>query len=251
MYEHSIYQSVSSLLALVVPFLFITGLAGAYLLGALRQKRARYGWSRWRTLSFIGGLGLLGIAVAPPLMELAHQDIRGHMLQHLLLGMLAPLGLVLGAPVTLALRTLPVKTSRMLTAVLGSPAFHLLSHPVTALLLNIGGMYALYLTSLYKATLANPVLHLLVHVHFLAAGYLFVWSIAGPDPAPKRPHLRIRTFVLFLSMASHAYLSKFMYAHFYPRNSPHSGEQIREAARLMYYGGDFAELLLAIALFAV
>lgn len=251
MQEHTYTQPEGSFVVLAAPFLFIAVLAVAYLLGVARQRTAANGWSRWRTSSFLAGLGLIALAMAPYLVQFAHKDIRGHMVQHLLIGMLAPLALVLGAPVTLALRSLPAKASHILAAVLGSRAFHLLSHPITALLLNIGGMYVLYLTPLYNATLTNPFLHHFVHIHFLAAGYLFSWSIAGPDPAPGRPVLKLRVLVLFLSIASHAYLSKIMYARLYPHNSPHSYEQIRAAAKLMYYGGDFAELLLTIALFAL
>lgn len=118
-------------------------------------------------------------------------------------------------------------------------------------MLNIGGMYLLYLTPLYAATLNNTYAHHLVHIHFLAAGYLFAWAIAGPDPAPRRPDLRTRLIALFLSMAAHAYLSKIMYAYYLPQGTPHSADQIRIAAQLMYYGGDLAEIMLAVALFSI
>ena len=237
-------------IAAAIPFLLIAAALAAYLAAVARQRHALRRWSRWRTFSFLVGLALLAVAMSPSLMRYAHHDIRGHMIQHLLVGMLAPLGLVLGAPLTLMLRTLPVKGARAVTMILRSSLFHWFSHPVAALLLNIGGMYLLYLTPLYTLTLSKPYLHHLVHLHFLAAGYLFTWSIAGPDPAPHRPGMRTRLFVLFVSIAAHAYLSKFMYAYNWPRNTPHSTEQIREAAQLMYYGGDFAELLLIVALFA-
>lgn len=96
-----------------------------------------------------------------------------------------------------------------------------------------------------------PTKFYLIHIHFFAAGYLFTWSIAGPDPTPGRPTLRIRAIVLFISIAAHAYLSKYMYAYEWPRNTPYSEAQIREAAQIMYYGGDLSELLLTIALFAI
>jgi hypothetical protein len=82
-------------------------------------------------------------------------DLRGHMAQHLLIGMFAPLGLVLAAPVTLALRTLPVKAARRLATLLRSRPARWVGHPVTALALNSGGMFLLYLTPLYAATLAR------------------------------------------------------------------------------------------------
>ena len=173
------------------------------------------------------------------------------MLQHLLLGMLAPIALVLGAPATLAISTLPKQASKVLSSLLNSIFFHILSHPITALVLNIGGMYVLYLTPLYNNLQNNPALLHAVHFHFLLAGYLFTWSMIGPDPAPRRPKLTTRGFILFLSIAAHAFLSKLMYAFNYPKNSIHSKAEIQEAAKIMYYGGDLTELLIIIALFAI
>lgn len=176
--------------------------------------------------------------------------MRGHMAQHLLLGMFAPLGLVFGAPVTLALRSLPPRSGRTLVAVLRSRCVRLVSHPITAMFLNVGGMYLLYLTPLYAAMHESTALHALVHWHFLVAGCLFTWAIAGPDPAPHRPDKRFRLLVLFVSIGAHAFLSKAMYAYGWPSGAHHSLEEIRAGAKIMYYGGDLAELLLVIALFA-
>ena len=122
---------------------------------------------------------------------------------------------------------------------------------MTALVLNVGGMAALYATPLYAATQASPVLHALVHVHFLAAGCLFTHAVlAGPDPAPHAPGLRTRLNVLFVAIAAHAVLAKLMYGYGLPRGTAHGPDEVRAAARLMYYGGDLAEGLLAVALFA-
>jgi len=239
-----------STLAAIIPFLLITAALVMYLAAVVRQRNMGRTWNKWRTSSFVAGIGLLAVALLPSLMRFAHHDLRGHMIQHLLVGMFAPIGLVLAAPLTLLLRTLPVRHARRVTAALRSKPLHWLSHPGTTLLLNMGGMYLLYLTPLYTLMLNNSSIHLLVHLHFLAAGCLFTWSVAGPDPAPRRPGLRIRLLVLFISIAAHAYLSKFMYAYTWPGNTPHSLEQIREAAQMMYYGGDFAELLLVVALLA-
>ena len=79
---------------------------------------------------------------------------------------------------------------------------------------------------------------------------LATWSIAGPDPAPHRSRFALRLGVLFASVATHGYLSKLMYAHRWPRGTHHALADIQEAARWMYYGGDLAEVLLAVALFA-
>lgn len=216
----------------------------------VQYKRGR-SWSGWRTACFAFGMATLTLAILPPLAGFAHHDLRGHMVQHLLLGMLAPLGLVFAAPVTLALKTLPTHVGRRIVAFLHSRPVWILSHPLAALLFNIGGMYLLYLTPLYAAMLTHPPLHILVHVHFVMAGCLFTWAIAGPDPGPRRPGLRIRLGVLFLSMAAHAILAKSMYAYGWPRGTHDTYSQIQSAAQLMYYGGDLTELWLVIALFGL
>lgn len=235
----------------LIPLLVGAAMVAIYLAAASKHKHANRSWSIWRTISFVLGVSLSCVAMWPSLVKFAHQDIRGHMIQHLLIGMLAPIGLVMGAPVTLALKTLPHKAARSLTSILRSRPFHLISHPLTAFILNIGGMYLLYLTPLYAATLSYHYLHHIIHIHFIAAGYLFTWSIVGPDPAPGRPKFNLRLWVLFLSIAAHAYLSKYMYAHLWPRGTDQGELQIHAAAKIMYYGGDFAELLLIIIFFAV
>lgn len=227
----------------------LIALLATYLGLVFRQRRSRRPWRGWRTAFWIVGIALLLLATWPPLAQWGHHSLRGHMVQHLLIGMLAPLGLVLAAPLTLLWRTLPAPVGRRVTGLLHSPVMRVLSHPIPAGVLNIGGMYVLYLTPLY-ASMHHPVIHHLVHLHFLAAGCLFTWSIAGPDPAPHRPGFLMRLGVLFASVATHGYLSKLMYAHRWPRGTHHSLEEIQDAAQWMYYGGDLAEALLSVALFA-
>ena len=86
-----------------------------------------------------------------------------------------------------------------------------------------------------------------MHLHFLAAGCLFTWVIAGPDPAPRRPSVAARLVVLGVTIAVHASLAQLLYAGLYVQ-VPASADELRGAAALMYYGGDVAELLLAFAL---
>jgi putative membrane protein len=246
MASHSFHvhsESASAFVALLV----VAGVFILYLVAVTRQNHLGRYWSSWRTASFGVGAVLLFAALAPPLADLAHHDFRAHMLQHILIGMLAPLGLVFGAPLTLAFRTLPVQASRSITAILHNR----LIHPVSAFVSNMGGMVLLYITPLYALTLTNPYLHSFMHLHFLVAGCLFTWAIAGPDPAPNRPGMRTRLLVLFLSIAAHATLGKLMYIYLWPHGTSHNAEEIRAAAQLMYYGGDFAELLLVIALFTI
>jgi len=86
-----------------------------------------------------------------------------------------------------------------------------------------------------------------VHVHFLAAGCLFTWVIAGPDPGPRRPSVPARLVVLGVAITVHATLSQLLYAGLFV-SLPVSSQELRGGAELMYYGGDIAELLLAFAL---
>lgn len=222
----------------------------AYVLAVRAQRKRRKIWPCWRLASFTLGCGLLVVAFSPPVVEWGHMDLRGHMVQHLLLGMFAPIALMLGAPGTLLLRSVAVTTARGLMQVAASRPARCLSHPVTALMLNIGALYVLYLTPLYQMSFHEPGIHLWLHLHFVLAGYLFCWSIAGPDPAPHRPGMRLRLAVLFIAIAAHTVLGKLMFAYGFPRNAGHSLAEIEAAAQLMSYGGDFAELLLALVFVA-
>lgn len=208
-----------------------------------------YKWRIWQVLSFLSGIVLLIVALLPSMMHWGHSDMRRHMVQHLLIAMYAPIFLVIGAPITLTLKVLPTKFSRSFFSIVKTRFFWFAAHPMTAFFLNIGGMYLLYLTPLYSESFKYPVLHYIIHMHFLASGYLFTWSIIGPDPAPNRPGFFIRLTMLFFSIWAHGFLSKLMYAYLLPENSPHNNFQIQEGAKLMYYWGDLSEIILAIILF--
>ncbi|MEU3930847.1 cytochrome c oxidase assembly protein [Streptomyces sp. NPDC029044] len=233
------------------PALVLLAAAGAYLLlvRRARHRNPALGWSRWRTGFFLGGTGLLGVALLPPVALFAHEDFRGHMIQHLLIGMYAPLALVLAAPVTLLLRTLPASRGRRLTAVLHSRPARVIAHPAVALVLSAGSLVVLYFTPLYNATAAVPAAHWLLHAHFLLSGSLFAHAIAGPDPAPARPGVKARLVYLGVAIAAHAVISQLIYAGV--RVHIHAPvDQVQGGAEVMYYGGDLAELLLAAALVA-
>lgn len=236
-------------LDVLLPAIALAVLAGGYLLLVARVRRLNSGrtWSSWRTVAFLGGVALLAVALLPPLAPFAHQDFRGHMLQHLLIGMYAPLALVLGAPVTLLLRALPAPYPRRLTALLRCRPAHWLANPVTALVLSVGTLPVLYFTPLYGALSGQPLAHLLLHAHFLLSGCLFAWVIAGPDPAPVRPSVPVRLVVLGVAVAAHAVVSQLLYAGVFA-TVPAPAAEVRGGAEIMYYGGDIAELLLAAAL---
>lgn len=230
-----------------LPLLVLAAFALGYLLLARARGREPRGWSRWRTAAFLGGVLMLGLGLTPTVSPFAGGGLPAHMYQHLLIGMYAPIGLVLGAPVTLLLRSLPRHHGKQIGRLLRSGPVHLVAHPVTALVLNLGGLVALYFTPLYALASREPALHHLIHLHFLAAGYLFAWVIAGPDPAPARPSVPARLVVLGVAITGHAVISQLIYAGLFIQVQAPPGE-LRQAGELMYYYGDIAELLLAFAL---
>jgi cytochrome c oxidase assembly factor CtaG len=135
-----------------------------------------------------------------------------HMETHMMLSMLAPVFLVLGGPMTLALRALPVAGKdgppgprEWLLALVRSPLSRLLTHPVVALGLFVGSFYVLYFSGLFDVALEKHWAHLLMNAHFLFVGYLFYWVVIGIDPTPRRlPHLA-RLGMVFASLPFHAF----------------------------------------------
>lgn len=252
--DHAMHHGSSSAAALLLLLLVVLPalILCVYLFYAYRLRRSpRSRWSGWRTASFSAGILMIMAAMLPPIADWAHRDMRGHMVQHLLLGMFGPLGLVFGAPGILLLRNASREMSRRLMAFLNARPVRVLIHPVTAAVLDIGGMYLLYLTPFYLFSMTHPAAFVFLHLHFVLSGYLFTWSIAGPDPAPRRPGRAMRLAVLFLATAAHGILAKIMYGYGYPRATMSPLSEIEAAAEWMYYGGDAAELVLIFAFFSL
>jgi putative copper resistance protein D len=184
-------------------------LAGWWYLAAVRrlvtrsQTGQRRKWSPVRTGCFLAGLAVVALATESGIAASDTTSFSAHVIQHLLLGMLAPVLLALGAPVTLALQASGRVTRRRLLRVLHSPTLSVISHPVTAWLLFGGSMFALYFTHLYAETLTNSWLHLLVHVHFVVAGSLFFWPVVGVDPTPHRLPFAGRLLYVLVALPFH------------------------------------------------
>lgn len=235
-----------------LPVVLVSVTVACYLTGVRRHRARRtVRWSRWRTSSWAAGAAMVGLA-SSPVAEAAARQPSGHMVQHVVLGMIAPLALVLGAPLRLVLATANPAVGRRISRLLRARPVHVVTHPVAAAVLAVGGMFVLYLTPLYAVSAGNAAVHHAVHLHFVVSGYLFSWSIVGPDPAPDRPGLRTRVLVLVLAAAAHSFLAKLLHARAaeLPPEHPHTVVEMEQAAQWMYYGGDLAEVLLATALFA-
>ncbi|AFS70406.1 cytochrome c oxidase assembly protein [Exiguobacterium antarcticum] len=233
-------NSMEGIMMLFVLFLFVL-----YPLAAHWTSRRYQKWPMYRAVFWISGIFVGAVAVVGPLAEFAHHSFPGHMLGHLLLGMLAPLLLVCAKPMTLLLRTLSVPVARRVTRFLNSRPLRLLTNPATAALLNIGGLYLLYMTPLYPMMHDSLALYVLIHLHVFGAGYLFTISMIYMDVTPHRFSYWYRAIVLVLALAGHKVLSKYIYA--YPPGGVIRSEA-EAGARLMYYGGDLVDLVLIIIL---
>jgi putative membrane protein len=220
----------------------VAAVLGYGALMALAHRRGR-GWRAWRALCWAAGVTVAAMAALGPVAD--HMDFRAHMIGHVLLGMLAPLLLVLAAPVTLALRALPVAAARRISTVLRSRAVAAATHPVVTAVLTVGGLWVLYRTGLYAASMRHPTVLLLVHVHVFLAGWLFTHSLVGPDPAPHRAGLPVRAAVLVLAVAAHDVLAKTLYAR-PPAGVDPGGAAV--GAQVMYYGGAPVEIALFVLL---
>lgn len=217
-------------------------IAAAAVLGYLRCVRInRNGaWPRWRTACWLGGVGL---AYASMLLLVASGSMRpqAHMLGHLGLGMAAPVLLVLAAPLTLVLRTVPVSAGRVLVRIVHVRGVRVAVEPGVAAVLDVGGLWVLYATPLLATAHGTGWVAALVCVHLLAAGYLFTAAMISTEPLPGRRSVGHRAVVLVIALAAHGILAKLLYA----RAGSIADER---AAMIMYYGGDVIEIGLLIAL---
>jgi putative membrane protein len=209
---------------------------GSLLVSARRRGR---GWPARRSVAWLVGCLVATAAVAGPLARASAHSWTAHMAGHVLLGMLAPLLLVLGAPVTLVLRALPVPAARRVSRVLRSRPLRVLTEPSVAAVLDVGGLWLLYATPLLGLAEAHPLLDVVVHAHVLLAGSLFTAVLVGPDPLPHRRGTRQLLVVLVLALAAHDVLAKRLYAAAGSRDA-------ERGAQLMYYGGDAVDLALAV-----
>ena len=173
----------------------------------LRGARARSHWPIWRTLLFLLGLVALLASLASPIDRIAFELFSIHMLQHMLLLVVAAPLLLAGAPVRPLLRGLPLAVRRtVIRAVARNTAFralvHFVRHPVMAAALYVVGLYAWHVPALYDAALDHPTLHIVEHLWFLGVALIF-WSVVI-DPVPFRASLPYAARIPFLLLVGAA-----------------------------------------------
>ena len=185
-----------------------------YIRGVIILTRRGDKWPVGRTVAFALGISAIDYATSGGLGVYAKFSFEYHMIAHMLLGMVAPIGIVLGAPITLALRTLPQgRTSEergvrgTLIALLHSKPAAVFTNPVSALALFDGSLFVLYMTPLFGNLMQSHLGHLVMSVHFLLAGILFFHVIIGIDPNPRKVPYIVRIVILFAAMSIHAFFA--------------------------------------------
>ncbi|WP_106849417.1 cytochrome c oxidase assembly protein [Blastococcus sp. Marseille-P5729] len=190
--------------------LLLTGVviaAALYLWGVQRLRHGGVRWPLGRTLSFlVGGLGTLTFVTMSGIGAYDETLFSVHMVQHMVLVMVTPIFLALGAPVTLALRALPAAGRQRLNKVLHWKIARFYMHPLVGFAIFVGSPWLLYFTGWYEGSVRNVWLHQLMHVHFLASGCIFFWPLVGLDPIPGRVSYPFRALILTATLPFHAFL---------------------------------------------
>jgi putative membrane protein len=217
-----------------------------YLTAAARLRLRGDAWPWPRDVSFAaGGISLLVAAKV----RMLGGEFTAHMGQHLVVGMAAPLLLVLARPLTLALRIVTGQTRRGLVRVSRTRGVGWLVFPPVAALVDIGGMWLLYRTGLFAASHVDVWLHAAVHLHVLTSGLLFTFAVCQLDPLRHRHGLALRATSLIAAAAAHAVLAKTLYGE-PPPGTAFTATDLARGAELMYYGGDLVEIAVALVLAA-
>lgn len=186
-------------------------LLGLYLTGAARLRRRGDSWPVLRTMSWTFGCVVLVWVTSGAPSIYGRVLFSAHMTGHMTLSMVVPPLLVLGAPVTLALRTLPARhdgsrgAREWLLAVVHSRVVGVLGHPLVAAGLFAGSLVAFYYSPLFELSLRTHTGHVLMQAHFLLVGYLFSSVLIGVDPGLRQPPYPMRLLLLFATMAFHAF----------------------------------------------
>lgn len=183
-----------------------------YLIGVWRLRRRGDAWPVGRTAAWLLGCLALLIATSSGLGRYSPAVFSVHMMGHMILSMLVPVLMVLGAPVTLGLRAIPPAgrgqppgPREWLLSGIHSRYSRFVTHPLIAITVFVGSFYVLYLGGLFEAIVQHHSAHLLMNLHFLISGYLFYWLVIGIDPAPRQVSPVAKLGIVWGSLPFHAF----------------------------------------------
>ncbi|CAN5652101.1 cytochrome c oxidase assembly protein [soil metagenome] len=216
---------------------------------------------RWRRWSWLAGLAVIVLALASPIDAYDTTLFSVHMVQHLLLAMVAAPLLLLAAPITLLLRfASPEARRRWILPVLHSRFVRVISLPVVAWGLFAAVMWFSHFSPLFDAALEDELIHRMEHALFLGAALLFWWPVVGADPGPHRLGHPARILYLALGMPLSSFLGlvifsspTVLYSHYETLARSWGMTALEDqawAGGIMWAGGDLAfvvALILAVA----
>jgi putative membrane protein len=197
----NIWHNLGSTTIAFTPCLLILGAAALYLVGVWRWDRLHpeAPWSRRRMAAFLGGTVVTFVAIQ--LFVGVYDDVLfyDHMIQHLLLIMLAAPLYAMGAPVELLERATTGRVHEVVGRMLGSKVSEIVGHPITGFVLYAVLIPVAHLTSLYNFTLTHDLAHDNEHLAFLIVGYLFWRPVVAIEPSRHPLHPGVR--LLYLALA--------------------------------------------------
>ncbi|MDN4477903.1 cytochrome c oxidase assembly protein [Demequina sp. SYSU T00039] len=195
----------------IISAFVLVALAVLYLRGVAVLRRRGDAWPWYRTANWLAGIVLmLWITQGAPSIY-GMVAFSSHMVEHMLLVMVAPVPLTFAAPITLALRAIEprrdgsVGPREWIRAVVESRWMRFWANPIVAAVSFAAFLVAFYYSPLFEFALRNHAGHLWMILHFTVVGYLFVNALVGIDPGPTRPRYPLRIVLLFSTMAFHAF----------------------------------------------
>jgi cytochrome c oxidase assembly factor CtaG len=193
--------------AVVIPLL-AAALAWHYAVRRVNARHLANRVPRVRSLAFYGALAAVAVALVSGIDRYDTVLFSVHMVQHLLLTLVAAPLFALSAPITLLLRlSSPGTRRRWILPVLHSRAMRVVSFPVVSWLIFAGVMWGSHFSPLFDRALEDPLVHDLEHLGYLVAGVLFWWPAIGPDPSPWRMSHPVRIMYVFLQMPQNTFLA--------------------------------------------
>ncbi|HEX6676486.1 MAG TPA: cytochrome c oxidase assembly protein [Actinomycetes bacterium] len=225
-----------------------------YLAGVRRvaELHPRNPWPRARTWSFLTGLGAIGLALLSPIDPYAEVLFSVHMVQHMLLTMVAAPLLVLGTPVSLLVRAAGRARHRRVMRVLRSWPVTVLTNPVVAWVGYAAVMWGTHLSGLYDAALRSAPVHAAEHALFLVSAVLLWWPVVGLEPSHWRLPHPLRVGYVFLQSPVNTFLALVLYSSnrvLYPAYAatgrawgPTPLDDLHAGAAIMWIGGDLVFL---------
>lgn len=213
-----------------VPAVLLVASAAAYLIGVhlVRRRHPSTPWSRWCTASFLSGVVLVWLVLLGPIGAYDDVFFWSHMVQHIVLMMLAAPLLLLGNPILLILRVarrdirhhyiVPVVRSRIVLA---------LTHPVVSWVIFAGVLMGTHFSPFFNYALNHPLVHEYVeHPLYLTAALIYYYPLVGHNSVPRRVSPSLRVVSLFTMMIPETMTGFFIYASNYLMD-PYYGTVVR------------------------